>query len=74
MELTVPWEDRLEEAQERKRAKYADLVAECQRNGWKVRYEPIRWDAGVSQARFYTGCWGNLEFVIGTGEKPLKTY
>ncbi|XP_063049947.1 tripartite motif-containing protein 16-like [Engraulis encrasicolus] len=41
LELTVPWEDRMEEAQERKRAKYADLVAECRRNGWIARCEPI---------------------------------
>ena len=41
LELTVPWEDRMEEAQERKRAKYAELVAECRRNGWKARCEPI---------------------------------
>ena len=26
LELTVPWEDRIEEAHERKRAKYSDLV------------------------------------------------
>ena len=31
----------MEEAQERKRAKYADLVADCRRNGWKARCEPI---------------------------------
>ncbi|XP_039504261.1 uncharacterized protein LOC120460516 [Pimephales promelas] len=41
LELTVPWEERMEEAQERKRAKYADLVAECRRNGWKARCEPV---------------------------------
>ncbi|KAI4881119.1 hypothetical protein NFI96_020517, partial [Prochilodus magdalenae] len=41
LELTVPWEDRMEEAKERKKAKYADLVAECRRNGWKARCEPI---------------------------------
>ena len=29
VELTVPWEDRIEEANERKRAKYAELVTEC---------------------------------------------
>ncbi len=30
----------MEEAQERKKAKYADLVAECWRNGWKARCKP----------------------------------
>ncbi|KAL7854779.1 hypothetical protein SRHO_G00169690 [Serrasalmus rhombeus] len=46
LELTVPWEDRIEEAQVRKKAKYVDLVAECWRNGWKARYKPIE-----------VGCW-----------------
>ncbi|XP_036071215.1 uncharacterized protein LOC112142521 [Oryzias melastigma] len=41
LELTVPWEDRIDEANERKRAKYADLVEECRHNGWKARCEPI---------------------------------
>src|SRR4029434_771695 len=29
VELTVPWEEEMEGAHERKRAKYSDLVAEC---------------------------------------------
>lgn len=33
VELTVPWEEGIEGAHERKRAKYADLVAECRENG-----------------------------------------
>ena len=41
LELTVPWEDRLEEANERKRAMYSELVEECQNNGWQTRCEPI---------------------------------
>ena len=41
IELTMPCEDWLEEAQERKRAKYADLVADCWRQGWKARCEPV---------------------------------
>lgn len=41
LEITVPWEDQVEEAQERKRVENADLVPQCQRNGWKARSEPI---------------------------------
>ena len=41
LELTVPWEDRIEEANERKRAKYSELTAECRSNGWKARCEPV---------------------------------
>ncbi|KAI4885725.1 hypothetical protein NFI96_026178, partial [Prochilodus magdalenae] len=39
VELTVPWEDQMEEAKERRKAKYTDLVADCRRNGWKARCE-----------------------------------
>ncbi len=40
-ELIVPWEDRLEETNEHKRAKYAELVEECRSGGWKARSEPV---------------------------------
>lgn len=36
LELTVLWENRMEEATERKRARYADSVEECGRQGWKM--------------------------------------
>ena len=45
LELTVLWEYRMEDPKERKKAKYADLVAECQRNGWKARCESLKWAA-----------------------------
>ena len=41
IELTVPWEDRIGEANERKQSKYQELVEQCQRRGWKARCEPI---------------------------------
>ena len=41
VELTVPWEEGLEAAHERKRAKYADLVAECREGGWSTRLYPV---------------------------------
>lgn len=42
LELTVPWEDRMEEAFERKRAKYEGLLSDCRsRLGWKTRCDPI---------------------------------
>lgn len=37
MELTVPQEDCLREANERQRAKYEDLVIVCRAQGWKSR-------------------------------------
>lgn len=41
LELTVPWEENIEEANERKRAKYRELVEECREGGWRTFYEPI---------------------------------
>lgn len=41
LELIVPWEERMEEAQERNRAKYAKLMAKYWRNQWKACYETI---------------------------------
>ena len=57
LELTVPWEERMEEASERKREKYAELVEECQRRGWRAQCLPIevggRGFAGRSLCRAY---------------------
>lgn len=36
LELTVPWKDRLGEANERKRAKYTELVVDCRSKGWET--------------------------------------
>lgn len=44
LELPVPWKDRREETQERKRAKYTPLVTECWRLGWKAHCEPTEVD------------------------------
>ncbi|VDI62323.1 Hypothetical predicted protein [Mytilus galloprovincialis] len=41
LELTVPWEERIEDAYERKRLKYQDLLAECRDNGWRVWLFPV---------------------------------
>ena len=58
LELTVPWEDRMVEANERKRSKYQELVELCQTRGWKARCEPIevgcRGFAGRSLCRVLT--------------------
>ena len=41
VELTVPWEERIEEAYERKRLKYQPLVDECIERGWKTWCLPV---------------------------------
>ncbi|XP_061589349.1 uncharacterized protein LOC133454644 [Cololabis saira] len=57
LELTVPWKDRMEEAFERKRAKYEELAGECRSKGWKTRCNPIevgcRGFAGQSLSRAF---------------------
>lgn len=41
IELTIPWEEGMTAAHERKRLKYAELAAECQEAGWKARVYPV---------------------------------
>ena len=41
VELTVPWEDHLEEAFERKKTKYETLRADCETNGWHCNVVPV---------------------------------
>jgi hypothetical protein len=56
VELTVPWEDSVEEAYERKRLKYSELAADAEQRGWKVRIYPVevgcRGFVGRSSVRF----------------------
>ena len=41
IELTVPWEERIEEAYQRKMLSYDELVHDCRTNGWKAWCLPI---------------------------------
>ena len=41
MELTVPAEENLAQANYRKKCKYTDLIQECHEAGWEVKYFPI---------------------------------
>ena len=41
VELTVPWESRIEEAHERKLTKYQALIDECVSNGWRAQNLPV---------------------------------
>ena len=58
IELTVPWEDALEEAFERKKLRYSNLAAEAEDNGWRVKVRPVE-----------VGCRG---FVASTMAKLLR--
>ena len=58
LELTVRWEERMEQARERKREKYAELVEESRNRGWRARCLPIevggRGFAGKSLCKAYS--------------------
>ncbi|KAK1893947.1 Bone morphogenetic protein 5 [Dissostichus eleginoides] len=41
IELSVPWEDRYEEASERKATKFQDLVHQCRDKGWQAWLFPV---------------------------------
>lgn len=41
VELTVPWDEGMEAAQERKMVKYSDLVAECREGGWSLKLNQL---------------------------------
>ena len=44
IELTVPWEERCGGANERKRAKYEELMTECRGMGWQTWSLPVEVD------------------------------
>lgn len=58
VELTVPWEERIDAAFERKKERYSDLAAECRPAGWKATVFPAevgcRGFAGTSTLRLMT--------------------
>ena len=41
IELTVPWEEAIDEAYERKRLRYSDLAAQAEERGWTVLVRPV---------------------------------
>ena len=41
IELTVPWEDRVEVANKLKKAKYTEMSGEAAQRGWSTRLRPI---------------------------------
>ena len=41
VELTIPAEENMTDAHDRKNIKYQSLVSECERQSWKVKYFPV---------------------------------
>ncbi|MGH0145913.1 UNVERIFIED_CONTAM: hypothetical protein FKN15_040099 [Acipenser sinensis] len=61
VELTVPWEDAVDEAYERKKLRYAQLATEAEQRGWRVRVYPVE-DKNV---RFSKGLLYDYEKLFG---------
>ena len=69
IELTVPWESRIDEAYERKKLKYSHLSDSCRVKGWSVLCYPVE-----------VGCRGFVEHQLfepydklGTGKEKTKS-
>ena len=73
LELTVPWEERMEEANERKRAKYANLVEECRRRGWRARCVPIEVGCRGFAAQSLCKAYSMLGVTGARQRKAIKT-
>ena len=69
IELTVPWEEALEEAYERKKLRYTDLVEECKVNGWKAVCYPVE----VGARGFVARSMGKLLKELGICGKERRT-
>ena len=60
IELTVPWEDAVDEAYERKHLRYADLAAEAQHRGWNAEVRPVEVGCRGFVARSTTRLFADL--------------
>lgn len=69
IELTVPWEDHLQEANERKREKYQDLVMECEERGWRADLWPVEVGCRGIVGR---SVWALMRVLGVVGEKRRK--
>ena len=55
IELTVPHEDNIDAAQISKDERYANLLTECEENGWVAKHFPIEVAMGLLETgwKFY---------------------
>ena len=68
IELTVPWEDAISEAYERKKCKYMELAAEMRINGWDADVYPVE----ISCRGFIAGSTITLLRRLGLSGKALR--
>ena len=72
IELTVPYEERVDEAHERKRLKYQELVELCQDKEWKTWCFPVEVGCrGFPAQSVWQGCTfsSNFSRADATGSK-----
>lgn len=72
VELTVPWEQGIQEVYERKKLQYTNLVAEFQEKGWGATTYPVevgcRGFASLSTSRLLR----DISFTAAKAKKVLK--
>ena len=73
IELTVPWEDRIEVSHESKRLKYTDLVEDIRANGWSVSYFPVEVGSRGFTAKSLGFMFGSLGFSGQASRKACKS-
>ncbi|XP_039590572.1 uncharacterized protein LOC120514312 [Polypterus senegalus] len=73
LELSVPWEDRMEEANERKRLKYQELIEDCRRRGWKACCEPIEVGCRGYAARSLCKIFARLGITGAAKRRAIKS-
>ena len=70
IELTVPWEEAMDEAHERKLERYALLQEECVSNGWRCQVRPVE----VGCRGFVGTSTRTLLSAFGFGGRELNTH
>ncbi|CAJ1057875.1 hypothetical protein ROHU_025510 [Xyrichtys novacula] len=68
IELTIPWEEGIHAAYERKAAKYSDLAAECKEAGWSTTIYPVE----VGCRGFVSTSTTKLLCDVGTTRAKLR--
>lgn len=68
LELTSPWEERMEESHARKQEKYQELVKDHRRNVWRSRYMPVEVGCRVWTSHSLGKAYGRLG-IIGVNYK-----
>ena len=72
IELTVPWEERIEEAHERKKAKYQPMLDECRQRGWKTWNLPVEVGSRGFAGQSVWRAFGVLGITGMTGRRVIE--